>query len=89
MSDKTIAVVRWILLASVLINIFQATLLFNFFERRVFQPWFSLNERKGGKVPAIMRDERMHRVWPFFMAFVLFVLWWYFGTAGGVAFLKR
>ena len=89
MSDKAIAVVRWVLLASVLINVLQATLLFHFFERRVFQPWYALTERMGGSVPPIMRNERMHRLWPLFIAIVFLGLWWYLGTPSGVALLRE
>jgi hypothetical protein len=89
MSDKAIGIIRWVLLASALLNILQATLLFDFFERRVFQPWFSLSERVGGRVPEVMRDKRMHRIWPILMAVVFLGLWWYLGTADGVALLRR
>jgi hypothetical protein len=36
-----------------------------------------------------MRDQRMHRIWPLFMAVVFLILWWYFGTPNGVAFLRK
>jgi hypothetical protein len=74
---------------SVVINVLQATVLFNFFQRRVFEPWYALSERKGGRVPAIMRDERMHRFWPLLVAIVFVALWWYFGTPSGVALLRK
>ena len=89
MSDRAITIVRWFLLVSVVLNILQATILFSFFERRIFQAWAAFNERNGAKVPALMLDKRMHRVWPWFMAVVLLALWWYFGTPGGNAFLHN
>lgn len=87
MSDNAIAILRWVLLISVVLNILQATVLFSFFERRIFQPWVALNERRGAKVPRAMRNERIRRSWPWFMAVVLLALWWYFGTPAGMSFL--
>jgi hypothetical protein len=89
MTDRAIEILRWFLLASVVMNVLQATILFGFFQRRVFQPWYALSERKGGRVPTIMRDERMHRFWPLFMAVFCLVVWWYFGTPSGVEFLHK
>ena len=89
MSDRAIAILRWFLLVSVVLNVLQATILFSFFERHIFQAWAGFNERWGRQVPALMRNERMHRFWPWFMAAVLFALWWYFGTPAGIAFLHN
>jgi hypothetical protein len=89
MSDSAINVLRWVLLASAVLNILQATVLFSFFERRIFQPWTAFNDRRGIKVPTSMRDERMRRFWPWFMAVALLSLWSYFGTPAGIAFLHN
>ena len=89
MSDKAINIVRWFILVSVVINILQATILFEVFERWLFRPWLAMNERAGGRVPAIMRDERMHRFWALLMAIVSGGIWWYLGTPVGAAFLRK
>jgi len=89
MSDSAINILRWVLLVSVVLNILQATVLYTFFERRIFQPWVAFNARRGAKVPASMRDERVRRFWPWFMAVALLALWWYFGTPTGMAFLHN
>lgn len=88
LSDKTIELVRWVLLASVFINVLQATLLFDFFERRLFEPFFAYTERMGGAVPGIMRNKLMHRISPLVVAIVSLILWWYLGTPEGVALLR-
>ena len=89
MSDSAINMLRWVLLVSVVLNILQATVLFTFFERRIFQPWLAFNDRRGARVPALMRDERIRRFWPWFMAAALLALWWYFGTPAGTSFLHN
>ena len=89
MPDRSLAIVRWVLLASTVINLLQATLLFDTFQRRIFEPWFAMSERRGGHVPAIMRDTRMHRAWPLLMAALFFGLWWFTGTPGGADAFQR
>jgi len=89
MSDTAITILRWVIVASVVLNILQATLLFDLFQRRLFKPWVAMNERAGGRVPAIMRDERMHRLWPLLMAVLLIAAWWYLGTPAGVELLRK
>ncbi len=70
-------------------SVLQATLLFGAFQRLLFEPWQAMNERAGRRVPGIMRDPRMQRAWPLFMAAVLFAAWWYLGTPAGAALLRR
>ena len=74
MTVRAIEILRWVILVSVLINLLQATLLRRFFQRWVFEPWYAVNERRGATIPAALRDERMQRAWPLFVAVVLFVL---------------
>jgi hypothetical protein len=89
MSDHAIAIVRWVMLASAAINLLQATVLFDVFQRRLVQPWLAVSERTGARVPAIMRDARIHRVWPWLMTAFFLGLWWYFGTSAGVDMLRH
>ena len=80
MSERSIVVVRWLLLAAAVTSLLQATLLFNFFQRRLINPWLALNERQGARVPALMRDPRMQRGWPLLTAILFGTLWWFLGT---------
>jgi hypothetical protein len=89
MSDNAIAGLRWVILVSVLLNVLQATVLFGAFERWVYGPWFALSERKGGRVPAIMRDKRIHRISAIVMAVVMLVAWWYLGTPAGEQLMRK
>jgi hypothetical protein len=89
LSDKAINILRWFILVSVVINILQATILFEVFERWFIRPWFDMNERAGGRVPAIIRDERVHRFWALFMAVLFSAIWWYLGTPAGAAILRK
>ena len=70
-------------------TLLQATLLFDTFQRRIFEPWFAMSERMGGHVPTIMRDTRTHRAWPLLMAALFFGLWWFTGTPGGADAFQR
>ena len=89
MSDRAVEIVRWVLLASVVLNLLQATVLFGAFQRRAFRPWAALNERAGARVPVPMRDARMQRAWPFLMAAALLAAWWYLGTPAGADTLRH
>ncbi|HEY5022356.1 MAG TPA: hypothetical protein VII30_07715 [Gemmatimonadaceae bacterium] len=89
MSDNAIAALRWVILGSVLVSVLQATVLFNAFERWVYRPWFAMSERAGGRVPAIMRDGRIHRISAIIMAVVMLVTWWYLGTPAGVQLMRK
>jgi len=83
MSEHVIAGLRWFLLAAAVLSLLQATVLFRFFERYMFAPWFRLNERLGAQIPLLMRDARVRRAWPLFMTVVLLTLWWFLGTPAG------
>lgn len=85
MSMNTLSILRWVLLASAVINLLQATVLFHQAQRWIMQPWFEVSARAGRRAPAVMRDKRMQRAWPLFMAALFFAAWWYLGTAGGAA----
>lgn len=83
---------RCILLAFGVLGLLAATVLFEVLVRRPIRAWLRLNERLAGRanrVPrplAIMLDsEPLLRAWQGLCAVVLLVLWWYLGTAGGVA----
>ena len=89
MSDRAVEIVRWVLLASVGLNLLQATVLFGAYQRRVLRPWAALNERAGARVPAVMRDARVQRAWPLLMAAALLAAWWYLGTPAGAEALRR
>ncbi|MGI8508210.1 MAG: hypothetical protein ACR2MQ_02670 [Gemmatimonadaceae bacterium] len=89
MSTNTLSVIRWVLLVSAGINLLQATVLFHHAQRWIVQPWLEASAHAGREVPASMRDKRVQRAWPLFMAALFFAGWWYLGTAAGAAALLR
>ncbi|MGI8765055.1 MAG: hypothetical protein ACR2KM_00895 [Gemmatimonadaceae bacterium] len=89
MPANILSVIRWVLLASAAINLLQGTVLFHQAQRWIIRPWFEANARAGRPVPASMRDERVQRAWPLFMAVLSFGIWWYLGTPGGIAAAAR
>lgn len=84
MPANILSVVRWVLLASAAINLLQGTVPFHHAQRWIIRPWFEANARAGRPVPTSMRDERVQRAWPLFMAVLSFGIW-YLGTPGGIA----
>jgi len=89
MPDRYISVLRWFFLFGATTSLLQATVLFRFFQRRLFEPWVAFNERLGASVPALMRDPRMQRGWPILMAVIFGALWWFSGTQAGHDWLVR
>lgn len=80
MSDHAIAALRWVALAITILCLLQGTILLDLFRRRVFEPWFAMNERLGARVPPLLRDTRFQRGWPLTMAVIFAGLWWWLGT---------
>ena len=89
MSDRGIEMVRAVLLVSAVINVLLATVAHDWANRRFFAPWLAMNERAGSTIPSLLRDRRFMRAWPAFMAMVSAGIWWYFGTAAGIEFLRE
>jgi hypothetical protein len=89
MPEQAITALRWFLVVAAVVSFLQATLLFGLFQRYVFQPWFRLSERRGARVPALLRDPRIHRAWPLFMTVVFVALWWLSGTPAGHNWLRN
>ena len=89
MAPQVIAAIRWFFLSGAIISLLQATVLFNAFQRYLFQPWFRMSDRVGAAVPRIMRDRRFQRGWPLLMTLAFGAIWWVTGTAAGQAWLQR
>jgi hypothetical protein len=88
MPESIISIIRWFFFIGAVMSFLQATVLFAFFQRFLFKPWFRMNERMGASIPSFMRDPRFQRAWPLFMAVVLGTLWWISGTPAGHAWLR-
>jgi hypothetical protein len=84
MSDQVLTLVRWICLASVALNLLQATVLAGAFRKYLFEPWVSFGERHGGRpLPPLLKDARLHRAWSLLNALIFAAAWWYLGTPAG------
>jgi hypothetical protein len=86
---QIVTAIRWFFLVGAVLSFLQATVLFSFFQRRLIEPWFRLNERAGGRIPPVIQDRRFQRGWSLFMTVVLGVIWWFTGTVAGQAWLQR
>ena len=89
MPPQIITAIRWFFLVGATLNFLQATVLFDFFRRRLIEPWFRLSERAGGRIPPIMQDRRFQRGWPLLMTVVFGAMWWFTGSVAGQARLQR
>ena len=88
MSDSVISALRWFFLVGAITGLLQATVFYRVIRRRVLEPFFRFNERLGGKIPSLMRDARIQRMWLLFTTLVFAVLWWFAGTPMGRAWLR-
>ena len=88
MAPEIITAIRWFFLVGAVLSFLQATVLFSFFQRRLLEPWFRLNERVGGRVPRVMQDRRFQRAWPLLMTVIFGMMWWLTGTVAGQAWLQ-
>jgi hypothetical protein len=84
MPDQLLSIVRWICLASIVIALLQATVLYGLFRRYLFEPWVAIGERRGGRpLPALLQDSRLQRAWCLVNAVLFGIVWWYLGTPSG------
>jgi hypothetical protein len=83
MSDQLLGIIRWVLLAGVIANILQATILFDWVQRAFMARFAAYGERVGKPVPPWMLDRRIQRGWAIMTAGVFFGFWWFLGTPGG------
>ena len=88
MSDQTISVIRWLLLAVSVLSLLQATVLHGFLRRVFVEPWFRMSERMGAQILPLMRDSRFQCGWLALSSVVFLVLWWLSGTPAGHAWLR-
>jgi hypothetical protein len=89
MTDREIAVLRWVLLAGAVVNLLQATVLARASRRWLLQRWLARVERVGATVPPLLRDERVLRGLALAVGAVLLAAWWYLGTSAGAAALRE
>jgi hypothetical protein len=86
MSTETFLVgFRWFLLSGIAVNLLQATVLFEWFQRAVVGRFAAFAARRGQPLPAFFVDRRVQRVAPLFNAAFFFAFWWFLGTPAGVA----
>ena len=87
-TESFIAGFRWFLLAGIVVNLLQATVLFEWFQRAVLGRIAAFAEGKGQPLPAFMLDRRFQRVAPLFNAALFLAMWLFLGTPAGGAVLK-
>jgi hypothetical protein len=84
-----LSALRWVLLASAILNLAASTVLW----RPVFRPlnvrWWGWIRARGAAIPPILADEWMQRAWGVVSAIIFLAWWWYLGTSAGAATFQR
>ena len=84
-----LAVLRWVLMASAILNALLATVLFRSVGAPLMSAWTRRFARPDSGAPGWLRDPRALRLWALVSSLATLALWWWLGTRAGATAIEE